>query len=109
MEQRRSGDRRHLVRLERRTGRVPVGDGYVDTFTPYRDVWASIQPIAGTDRLIASTQQTPVTHIVRFDYVDELRNEDRIVHDGRTLYVRSWADDDERKWTAIAHCEERTT
>lgn len=80
MELRRAGERRHLVTLEHLTGRLPVGDGYEEIWEPYGQAWASVQPVVGgqIERAVANTQQAPVTHVIRLDYQDDLKAEDRL-------------------------------
>jgi SPP1 family predicted phage head-tail adaptor len=109
MELRRAGVYRTRVDLEKVTGRAPVADGYENTWAPYATVWAKVMPIVGSDRVVADTQQVPITHIVRLDYRADLKAEHRLrlVENDRRLYIRSLTDDEEKHWTWVLNCEER--
>lgn len=106
---RRAGERRHLVELQSITGRTASGDGYLDTWTTYATVWASVVPAtaAAVERLVGDTQQVPITHLVDLDYRDDLSAKHRVLFGTRKLYIRGIQNQDERNWTYSLSCEER--
>jgi SPP1 family predicted phage head-tail adaptor len=106
---RKAGDQRHRVALQAITGRTASGDGYVDTWTTYATVWASVVPAtaAAVERLVGETQQVPITHLVDLDYREDLSAKHRILMDSRKLYIRGIQNQDERNWKYTLSCEER--
>jgi SPP1 family predicted phage head-tail adaptor len=111
---RKAGDYMTPLVVEQITGRVSVDDGYRDTWAalPVAPlVWAEVTPVAGTDRIVADTQQVPVTHVVRFDYRPDVEADCRFADPqvpDRYLFIRSLADEGEGHVTWVATCEERT-
>ena len=109
MVKRRAGERRHFVQLQAITGRTPSGDGYVNTWTPYARIWASVTPAAASqvERGVAGTAQVPTTHLVDLDYRTDIRTSHRVWFDGRALFITGIQNVDERKVTTVLSCEER--
>lgn len=107
---RRSGERRHRVALQSITGRSASGDGYTDTWATYATVWAEVRPApaSSSDRAVAQTQQTPITHLVALDYRSDIKARHRVLlKDTRALYIRGLQNEDERNVTLVLSCEER--
>lgn len=100
------------------TARAAAGDGFTETWTTYATVWASVEPYTAgqAERVIAATQQTPITHLAELDYTSALRASHRLLVGGtlvasdtdtRKLYVRGLQDVEERHVTYLLACEER--
>lgn len=106
---RRAGDRRQVVSLQSVTARTASDDGYTETWTTYATVRAAVIPQAASssDRLVANTIDTPITHTVEMDYRSDLAVAHRLLLGTRPLYIRGWQNVDERNRTLILSCEER--
>lgn len=105
---RRAGDRRHEVALQS-VARSSSGEGYAETWTTYATVWAAVLPYAPgqTDRVVAATTETPISHLVELDYRSDLEASHRVLFDSRKLFVRSLQNVAERNVTHLLFCEER--
>lgn len=115
---RRAGERRHRVALQSLSGRTSAGDGYTETWATYATVWAAVRPAtaAAVERVVAQTQQVPITHLVDVDYRSDLRAAHRLLFGGtlvdtdtntRKLYIRGVQNAEERNITLTLACEER--
>jgi head-tail adaptor len=107
---RRAGERRHYVELQSITGRTASGDGYVNVWTTYDWVWASVEaaPAGAVDRPSGGTQETPVTHRVELDFRTDLAPEHRVRKDGaQLLFIRGMENEQGRDKTYVLSCEER--
>lgn len=106
---RRAGERRQVVALQAVTARTASEDGYTETWTTYARVRAAVLPQAASssDRLVAHTTETPITHTVELDYREDLAVAHRLLLGTRPLYIRGWQNVDERNRTLILSCEER--
>lgn len=106
---RRAGSRHHEVELQS-VARADSGDGYLETWTTYATVWAGVRPASASasERFVAQTHQTPITHLVELDYRDDIKGQHRVLlKDTRALYIRGLQNEDERDVTLILSCEER--
>ncbi len=108
---RRGGDRRHFVALQSVTGRTASGDGYIETWDTYAQVWAAVKPAtaAMVERSIAQTLTTPITHIVETDYRSDVSSAHRVLFGDRKLYIRGLQNAEERNKTHTLACEERAS
>jgi head-tail adaptor len=107
---RRAGARRHQVALQAITNRAALGEGYVDTWTTYATVYAAIMPATASqvERSTSQTLQTPISHLVETDYRADVTTAHRLQFGTRYLYIRGLQNIDERNWTLMLACEERT-
>lgn len=105
---RRAGNRRHYVELQS-VARTSSGEAYAETWTTYARQWAAIQPAtpAQIERVVSSTTETPVTHLVETDYHSSLTAADRVLFGTRNLYIRGLQNVDEQNITHVLACEER--
>ena len=94
----KSGKMNKRVTLQRRSeGRTAVGQP-VDTWSALDTVWADIQPVSGTEHLLASGEASDVTHKVRVRARADFRlaPRDRILYGTRTFDIHSVLDEAER-------------
>lgn len=112
MSQRRAGERRHFVELQALPAATPTATstGFSETWTTYASVWASVRPAPAnvSERPVASTTQTPITHLVEIDYRSDIRQNHRVLlKDSRALYIVGQENIDERDKILVLSCEER--
>ncbi len=104
----RAGKLRHRVALQSQV-RTITTDGYTENWTTYAQVFASIEPATprSTATFVQATITTPITHVVRLRYTDELLPKHRILHDARPLYIAGMQNVEERNREWILACEEK--
>ena len=91
------GDLRHRISFEKF---VKVDDGYLGstvTWHPVCVVWASVEPLSGSEYFSAHQITAEVTHRVKIRYTDKITTEMRINHNGRILAIESIIDLKERR------------
>jgi head-tail adaptor len=92
------GDYRHWVDLD-----DPVPDGSPVTFSPAR-IKAAIKPVSP-----GAFDEQKVTDIVEVRYHPQITFNTRLIHRGRSLYVRGIQNHDERGRYMTLLCEEVVT
>lgn len=58
-------------------------------YSTFAEVWASVTGVTAREFLLASTQQTEITHRIRMRFLAGLTNQMRISWRGRTLQIIS--------------------
>lgn len=106
----RAGQLRHKVTLQDLGTRSDDGFGggtiaTVDT----ADVWASIEPLTGQERLQAGQFDTSITHRIRMRYYPGLRPHWQVKFGTRVFDIKSVADLEERRREVELMCEELVT
>lgn len=106
---RRAGERRHRVALQS-VAETATSTGFTETWTTYATVWAAVLPAAAgpSERPMAQTTQTPITHIVEIDYRADIEQNHRVLfRSTRPLYIVGQQNIEERNKTLVLSCEER--
>lgn len=106
----RAGQLRHKVTLQDLGARVD--DGYGGGTIPVVDVaevWASIEPLTGEERLAAGQFDTSITHRIRIRYYAGIRPSWQIAFGTRVFDIKSVADKFERHIEMELMCEELVT
>lgn len=109
----RAGKMRHRVTIQREAtdadGSPSVTDGmggkrlqWVDVAT----VWASIEPMAGKERLFAAQLEAGTTHRVRMRYYAGLTQSNALLFGSRRFNIRSIALTNEILHEMVLDCEE---
>lgn len=104
----RAGTLRHKVTIQK-TGSQTLDSSRqpVDLWVKVADVWAAVEPLSGRELVIAQQQQPDVTHRVRMRARDDVTAKMRVRHGGRTLYIESATNVDERDRELHLMCRER--
>ena len=103
------GELRHRVRLQARVLTSDGGGGYGESWSDLAEIWARIRPVAGIELTFAEQRQHRVTHEVTIRYRLSIQPSQRLIYDGRALYILGIVNADERNAFLTLHCEERTT
>lgn len=106
----RAGELRHKVTLQDLGTRVD--DGYGGGTIPLvevADVWASIEPLTGHERLQAGQFDTSITHRIRIRYYAAIRPHWQVRFGTRVFDIKSVADKYERHREVELMCEELIT
>jgi len=75
-----SGKRRHKVTLERRTDTQAANGQVVHSYTPFADVYASIEPLTGREFFAAAQIQADITTKVKILWRGDVDETCRIAH-----------------------------
>lgn len=105
-----AGKLRHRVTLERCTETADaVTNEATETWSPYETVWASVEPVSGSERFISMQIQSGVTHAITIRTGPPVTAKWRALHDERVFYVEQPPIDiEERGRKTILMCRERT-
>lgn len=92
-----------------RVTRVPGPDGYTETWTTYASIRAAIDPATprSVESFTSATITTPITHLVTLAYVGDVRGADRVLYNGRALYITGIQNPREDGRALVLACEER--
>jgi len=102
------GALRHRVRLQTRSLTGDGGGGFTETWSDLAEIWAGIQPVSGIEIGLAEQRQHRVSHEVTIRYRLGVQPGQRLIHDGRALYILGLVNPGERNAFLTLHCEERT-
>jgi len=100
------GKLRHKVELQsvHRTKNGYMDD--IDNWTTFATQWASIEPIRGTQALIAQQIEAEMTHRLIIRYNASMTADCRVKTDGRIFTIVSVRDIDERRRHQELMCKE---
>lgn len=105
------GEKRHLVNLQAPGDPVPDGEGgFIETMAALDPPTWHVQMLPATvrnmERVAAGTTIASASHILTGDYHPGVNTETQAIFEGRTLYVRSVVDPEEKHIETICVCEE---
>lgn len=104
----RIGHLRHRITLERPERASDGRGGWVETWSPAATVWAAVEAIRASERVVAQQTQGSVTYHVVIRYRSDVTADMRVVWNGRPLYlVGPPYDFDGRRRYLVLECEER--
>jgi SPP1 family predicted phage head-tail adaptor len=103
------GDLPHRVTLQVLALTGDGGGGFEESWSDLAEIWADVQPVAGVETSIGEQRQHRVTHEVTIRYRLGIQLSQRLIHDGRTLYILGIVNPGERNAFLKLQCEERTT
>jgi len=103
------GDLRHRVRLQGLALAGDGGGGFEESWSDLAEIWADVQPVAGVEVALGEQRRHRVTHEVTIRYRFGVQPSQRIIHDGRALYILGIVNPGERNAFLTLRCEERTT
>jgi SPP1 family predicted phage head-tail adaptor len=98
----RSGNLRHLIRVEQKAIDVSGDGDRTETWTTFAEVWASVETGNGREFFAARQVIADLTHTIRMRYIVDITPDMRIAYDdlktGRTRYfdIKSILNPDER-------------
>ena len=103
----RAGGLRHRVALQQPSVETDAMGGESQTFVTYATVWASIEPLRGTERLAVQQAQSDQTHKIRMRYRKSLTTQHRILFDSRAFNINAVANTFERDRELLVDCTEQ--
>jgi SPP1 family predicted phage head-tail adaptor len=89
---------------------VEVADSYgqpIVTWTTWKQVWASIEPVSGREYFAVQQTQSEVNQRVRIRYLDGLTTKHRILYGARTMDIEAIINTAERDREMVLMCIER--
>lgn len=105
----RAGRLRHQVTIQQLTRTTDGAGGYTQSWSTFATVWAQVTPVRGLEQPLGDGTAAPITHEVRLRWVDGVRPDMRISHDGRTLTISGPPlNIDERDREMVLTCSEAT-
>jgi SPP1 family predicted phage head-tail adaptor len=103
----RAGNLRHTIVLQARTGSTDAGGGKTGAWADASpEIWASVEPLDGSQALRAMQQGLVTPHRVRMRYRDGVSAEKRVRYGARHFLIRSVVDVDERHRELQLLCDE---
>lgn len=105
----RAGALRHLVEVQQPGGSRDAVGGRITTWTTIGTVYASIETLSGTEKLVAAQRQAETSHLIRLRYDPALAALDaswRILFGTRVFVIEEVSDQDERDRTVDLRCSE---
>ncbi|HKJ73633.1 MAG TPA: phage head closure protein [Alphaproteobacteria bacterium] len=103
------GDLRHRIRLQARILAGDGGGGFAESWSDLAEIWAAIRPSAGAEVTLGEQRRHRVTHEVTIRYRLGVQPGQRLIYDGRALYILGIVNPAERDAFLSLHCEERTS
>jgi SPP1 family predicted phage head-tail adaptor len=103
------GELRHRVRLQARELTGDGGGGFTESWSDLAEIWADIQPVSGNEIGLGEQLQHRISHEVMIRYRLGVQPGQRLIHDGRTLYIMGIVNPSERNAFLTLRCEERAT
>jgi SPP1 family predicted phage head-tail adaptor len=102
----RIGDLRHKLVLESETRLPDGGGGATVGWTPVAEVWASVKPVSGEEKVMAEAITGQVSHLVVVRRRDGVTPAMRFRMADRILAILSVLDLDERRRWLVCRCRE---
>ena len=102
----RAATLRHRVVLQSAADTADGGGGAATAWSDVATLWASIEPLKGTERLTAQQLISPLSHRVRLRHRDGVTTTMRLKFGARTFNIRAVINPDERNRLLELHCEE---
>lgn len=102
----RIGDLRHKLVLESTTRLSDGGGGAIIGWAPVTEVWASIKPVSGDEKVLAEAVTGHVSHLVVIRRRDGVKPAMRLRIADRILAIVSVLDLDERRRWLVCRCRE---
>ncbi len=102
----RAATLRHRVILQSAADSADSGGGASTVWNDDATLWASIEPLKGTERLTAQQLESPVTHRVRLRHRDGVTTAMRLKFGTRILNIRAVINPGERDRLLELLCEE---
>ncbi len=95
------------ISIERKTSADDGYGGRTNTWTELARTRATIEPLSGSEQLVAMRLRNPITHRFRFRYRSGITGADRIAFRGRTFNIRSVIDEREmNRWLVVVAAED---
>lgn len=104
-----AGQLRHRVVLQSVGSTLDDYGDLSNSWSTAATVWASIDPVSGTETDIAGELAGVVTHKIKMRYRSGITSQNRITFDSRTFQIESVADWQERNVFMELLCKEVTT
>ena len=104
----RAGQLRHRVTIQQAARVADGAGGATVTWSTFATRWAAVEPLNSDERLRADALETPITHRVRLRWLDGVRPDFRVSHDGRVLEIVGHTNTDERDRELVLMCKEQT-
>lgn len=101
------GALRHRVTLEQVTQTPDGGGGSTETWTAVASLWASIDPISGSESLIAERVAGAITHTIHIRHRSGVTPAMRFRLGTRIFEITAVIDPDERRRHLKCLCHER--
>jgi SPP1 family predicted phage head-tail adaptor len=101
-----AGRLRHQVTLETQSTILDTFGEESNAWTATATVWASIEPISGRERLLASGTQADITHRIRMRYRSGVAPRMRVTFGTRHFDIVSVANREERNRELELMCQE---
>lgn len=98
--------RRHLITIETPTTTPDAAGQLIATWRGIHNVYAEIQPIAGSERIRAGENIGALTHRVRLPYIEGVNRTMRLRFGERIFHINSLTVPDERRRQMDLLCEE---
>ena len=102
------GELRHRVRLQAIELTGDGGGGFTEAWSDLAEIWADIRPVSGAEIGLAEQRQHRISHDVTIRYRLGVQPSQRLIHDGRALYILGIVNPGERNAFLTLRCEERT-
>ncbi len=102
------GALRHRVELQQRQVAQGAGGHLTETWTTLARVAAQVEPLRGTEELLALQLVNPITHKITVRYAPGLKAARRILFGARVFTVKSVINKGERNRYLIFRAEEET-
>lgn len=108
----KAGKLRHLIDIQARTLTPDAHGGRERDWhedEPFaKGIWASVEPLSGSEQWRARQVQASTTHKVTIRYLAGVTSKMRVKFGSRYLLIESVKDDEERHWEMILMCTEQT-
>lgn len=104
----RAGELRHSVVIESRTLAADSYGGRTETWATFATVWASVEPLSGSEQWRAQQAQSSVSHKVTIRYLSGVDAKMRVKFGTRYLNIGSVRNVEERNRELELLCTEAT-
>lgn len=99
---------RHRVVIEAASTMPDDAGGGAVSWTPLAAVWALVEPVAATERIVAGHLTAVVTHVVTMRHRADVTGGMRVLYRGRSYRVLAAYDPDERRRYLVLKAELET-
>lgn len=101
------GELRHRLVYERQARTADGTGGVALAWTPVAEIWASIEPLSGKEKVVAEGLSETATHVITIRYRPGVAPGARFRLGTRLFRICSALDIGEQHRFIEAHCEER--
>ncbi|WP_425203985.1 phage head closure protein [Priestia megaterium] len=95
----------HLITLEKSVRTKTTSGGYSESWIPFKEVYAHVQPLSGTTYIIAQQNQSKINYKVFMDFDEEVNSTLRVNYDNKILKIKAPIDQGGLGEVLVLMCE----